>query len=726
MLARLGIVLAIVLGNGACSQPAARKQPAATQASVAAPAAAPAALVYPASKTVAQTDTYHGVAVNDPYRWLENVDGADSAAWIAAQNKLTFDYLGRIADRDRIKQRLTELWNFERSSPPTRYGDRYFFARNDGLQNQSVIYVSESLQAAPRVLIDPNALSKDGTIAVTAGVPSEGGKLYAYETSVAGSDWTEVHVLDVASGKRLNDELKWVKFSNLSWRRNASGFYYSRYDEPKGENTLKAANKFHKLYFHRLGAAQSADKLIYERKDQPDWLLSANVSEDGRYLVIDIHRGTETSNLLLVHDLSKKDAKPVELIGQWSAEFDYLGNDKSQFYLRTDADATRGRIVRVDLKHPDKAHWHEIVPQAVETLQSATLVDHSFIASYLKDAHSEIRRLDLKGKRLSTLELPGVGTAAGFAGRSTDKETFYTYASYTTPASIYRWDLTGGTSSVFRVPKLAFDPSRFETRQVFYQTKDGTRVPLMISSRKGLKLDGDNPTILYGYGGFNIPSVPAFSVPAMTWMDMGGIFAVANLRGGGEYGREWHEAGMKLRKQNVFDDFIAAAEYLIAQKYTKPQKLAIRGGSNGGLLVAAVELQRPELFAAAIPAVGVLDMLRFREFTIGKAWESDYGSVDSADEFKALYAYSPLHNIKKGTKYPPTLILTGDHDDRVFPAHSFKFAAALQAADPTGAPHLIRIETRAGHGAGKPTTKQIQENADVYAFIRQAMGISVP
>ena len=714
-------------------------------------------LAYPVAKKDAQTDTYAGMQVADPYRWLEGLDSRDTRAWIDAENKLTSGYLEAIPGRDRIKQRLTELWNYERYSAPQKYGECWFYTRNDGLQNQSVLYVADSLDATPRQLLDPNTLSKDGTVALKQWTVSDDGKYVAYGLSSGGSDWEEWHVLDVDTGKPTEDVLKWVKFSNTSWRRDGTGFFYSRYDEPKGD-ALKAANKFQKLYFHRLGEDQEDDLLVYENPDQPDWRFQGEVSDDGRWLVISVNRSTEPKNLVLYRDLAKayrqKGEKkkttmisapgpnvrnmqsrkikthsvitPVEtLIGDWNAAYEFLGSTKSTLYFLTDADAPRYRIVAIDVDRPAKADWKELVPQAADTLQSARIVNRSLVATYMKDAHSAVRLYDLKdGKSIGEIALPGIGTASNFSGRPRDQVAFYSFSSFTAPAAIYRYDLSAVSGGVWRAPKTTFDPAKYETKQVSYASRDGTRVPMFVTAKKGLALDGSNPTILYGYGGFNIPIQPGYSAAVAAWLDLGGVYAVANLRGGGEYGRDWHEAGIKTHKQNVFDDFIAAAEYLIAQKYTSAAKLAIRGGSNGGLLVAATELQRPDLFAAAIPQVGVLDMLRFRYFTIGKAWESDYGSVDNADEFKALYAYSPLHNVKPDTDYPATLILTGDHDDRVFPAHSFKFAAAMQAANPQGKPKLIRIETRAGHGQGKPTAMQIDEVADIYAFILKSMNLA--
>lgn len=720
-----------------------------------------AALAYPAAKKDAQVDTYHGVQVGDPYRWLENVDSADTRAWIDAENKVSSAYLAQIPVRAELRKRLAELWNFERYSPPQKYGGRYFFTRNDGLQNQAVLYVADSPDATPRALLDPNTLSKDGTVALKNFEVSDDGSHVAYGLSSGGSDWEEWHVLDVDTGKTTGDVLKWVKFSNASWRRDGTGFFYSRYDEPgaHGEraDALKAANKFQKLYFHRLGDAQDDDLLIHEDKDQPDWRFASQVSDDGRWLIISVNRSTEPKNLVLYRDLAKPYREkgalapkgnvggpgpsvahmrpqkkqhhehvvaPVEtLIGDWNASYEFIGNTKGKLLFLTDLDAPRYRIVQIDIDHPEQPAWKNVVDEDKDTLQSARIVNHMLVANYLHDAHSDVRVFDEKGAKVTTITLPGLGTAAGFSGRARDQETFYTFSSYTMPASVYRYDLSLQHGEVWRAPKSAFDGTAFETKQVFAASRDGTRVPLFITAKKGAALDGANPTILYGYGGFNIPLQPAFSPAVAAWLDRGGVYAVANLRGGGEYGRAWHEAGIKTHKQNVFDDFIAAAEYLIREKYTSPAKLAIRGGSNGGLLVAASELQRPDLFAAAVPQVGVLDMLRFREFTIGKAWESDYGSVDNADEFKALHAYSPVHNVNAGTNYPATLIVTGDHDDRVFPAHSFKFAAAMQAADPQGRPVLIRIETRAGHGQGKPTSMQIEEVADVYAFILDAFGM---
>lgn len=683
-------------------------------------------LVYPVSKKVGQVDTYHGQEIADPYRWLEDIDSADTTAWIKAQNDVTTAFLEKIPGRDRIAARLTEIWNFNRWGVPQREGKQWFWFKNDGLQNQAVLYVGDKPEAEGRVLLDPNSLSTDGTIALKDTAFSADGKYMAYGLSSGGSDWEEWRVLNVAKGEPTEDVLKWVKFSAVDWSRDGKGFWYSRYDEPQGENALKAKNEFQKLYYHKLGTAQSEDTLVYERKDQPDWSFGADASDDGRYLIVSVFRSTERKNLILYRDLKAKGNVLKELITDWSAEYDFLGNVGSKLYFRTDDDAPRGRIIAIDVTKPARKNWKTVVAQNDDSLQSADLVGGMLVANYLHDASTRLRRFDMNGKAKGDIALPGLGTVAAFEGRPADKVAYYSFASYTTPTSIYAYDTAKNKSTLLHAPTMAFDPTLYETRQVFYTSKDGTRVPMFITGKKDLALDGNNPTILYGYGGFKIPQVPGFSASVAGWLDQGGVFAVANLRGGGEYGREWHEAGTKLNKQNVFDDFIAAAEYLIEQKYTSSQRLAIRGGSNGGLLVAATELQRPELFAAAVPAVGVLDMLRFREFTIGKAWESDFGSVLNIDEFTAIRAYSPLHNIKPGVSYPATLITTGDHDDRVFPAHSFKFAAALQAANPKGKPHLIRIDVRAGHGQGKPTGKQIAETADVYAFILNAFGLAKP
>ncbi|HEX4586140.1 MAG TPA: prolyl oligopeptidase family serine peptidase [Burkholderiaceae bacterium] len=684
-------------------------------------------LIYPEAARDDHVDRLHGVEVADPYRWLENLDSARTRTWVDAEAKLTRTYLDSIGSRDRIAAALKSIWNYERWSPPTQRGGRWFYTHNGGLQNQDVLFVATGPDRGERVLLDPNTLSADGTVALKGTDVTDDGRLLVYGLSEAGSDWEVLHVRDVASGHDLSDEIHWAKFTDPSWMRNGSGFYYTGYEPPVDHDPLKAVNEYHKLYFHRLGTPQSQDRLVYERRDRPDWFIGARVTDDGRYLVLSAQKGTEEKNTLLFQDLARPQAPVVAIVEEPRAAFDFIGNRADVFYLRTDDGAARYRIIAVSLRNPQPSHWKTIVPETPDTLVGATLVGGQLIARYLKDAQSRVRRFDLKGVALGDVALPGIGTADGFAGRDRDRVTTFRFDSFTTPPTIYRLDLQTGEVRLWRRAALAgFDPAAYETRQVFCRSKDGTQVPIFIVSRKGTPQDGRQTTILYGYGGFNIPLVPAFSPRIATWLTLGGVYAVANLRGGGEYGRQWHEAGMKTRKQNVFDDFIAAAQYLQEQKWTDPAHLAILGGSNGGLLVAAAEEQRPDLFAAAVPMVGVLDMLRFRDFTIGAAWESDYGSVDREDEFKAMLAYSPYQNVRGGVDYPPTLIVTADHDDRVYPAHSFKFGAAMQHADPDGRPILLRIETRAGHGQGMPTGKQIEEFADIYAFILHAVSAAGP
>ncbi|HVX14581.1 MAG TPA: prolyl oligopeptidase family serine peptidase [Pirellulales bacterium] len=681
------------------------------------------ALQYPPARRNDQVDDYHGTRVPDPYRWLEDPDSPESRAWIEAENKLTFSVLEKIPEREPIRRRLTELWNYEKYGVPAARGGRYFYSRNDGLQNQSVLYWAPSLDAEPSVLLDPNKLSKEGTISVSGTAISDDGKRLAYGLASAGSDWQEWRVRDVETGKDLDDHLKWIKFSGASWSDDGRGFYYSRYDEPKPDEELTAQNYFQKLYYHRVGTPQSEDKLIYERKDEKEWGFHGDVTDDGRWLVISVTHGTERKNNLFYLDLHQPQAEVVELLTGFEARFDFLGSDGSIFWLRTDLDAPRNRIVAIDVEHPARDRWRELVPEAEHVLEEAHVVGDRFFAVYLNDAKSQVRIFDLKGKSLGELKLPEIGTAGGFTGRRADRETFYSFTSFVRPPAIYRYDIDDRKSELFREPKLAFDPDDYVTKQVFYQSKDGTRVPMFLVHRKDMTFEEPRPTYLYAYGGFDISLTPAFSVGRLVWLERGGLFAMPNLRGGGEYGRQWHEAGMKAKKQNVFDDFIGAAEWLIEEGYTSREKLAIAGRSNGGLLVGACLTQRPELYGATLPAVGVMDMLRFHKFTIGWAWCSEYGSADNADEFPALFAYSPLHNIKPGTHYPPTLVTTADHDDRVVPAHSFKFAAALQAAQAGDAPVLIRIETSAGHGAGIPTSKAIEEMADGYAFLIKTLHV---
>lgn len=691
-------------------------------AAVAAPLCATGpAVSYPVSRTVDQKDDYHGVSVADPYRWLEDANSAETQAWVEAQNKLTQSYLAQIPRREAIKQRLTQLWNYERFSVPFKEGGRYFYSRNDGLQNQAVLYTMKSMSDTPHLLLDPNTLAADGTVALAGLAVSPNGKYLAYSIAASGSDWNEIKVRDIDTGKDTEDHIKWVKFSNTAWLRDGSGFFYSRYDEPKEATKLADVNYFQKLYFHKLGTPQSADTLVYDRPDHKDWGFGAEVTEDGRYLIITASQGTAHKNRLYYKDLSKKDAKVTPLLEDFDAAYDFIANDGPVFWFRTDRMAPKSRIITIDTRNPSGENWKEVLPESAQTLVSASIVNNQLLVNYLSDAHGQVKVFDLKGKFLHDVELPGIGSVSGFGGKRGEHETFYAYTSFTTPTTIYRYDLKTGKSNVYRQPKVDFNPADFETRQEFFTSRDGTRVPMFIVSKKGMKLDGSNPTYLYGYGGFNISLTPSFSVANLAWVEMGGVYVMANLRGGGEYGEAWHTAGTKLQKQNVFDDFIGAAQWLVDHKVTSPAKLSIGGGSNGGLLVGAAMTQRPDLFAAAVPQVGVMDMLRFHKFTIGWAWTSDYGSSDNAAEFQALYKYSPLHNLKPGTCYPATLITTADHDDRVVPAHSFKFAAAAQAAQAGAAPVLIRIDTKAGHGAGKPTTKLIEEVADRWGFLSREL-----
>ena len=671
---------------------------------------------YPQTRKVEQSDDYHGTKISDPYRWLEDDNSAETKAWVEAQNKVTFDYLNQIPERAKIKARLTELWNYERYSAPFKQGGKYFYTKNDGLQNQSVWYVAESVGDKGRVLLDPNTLSKDGTVALNGFSISDDGKMLAYGLSSSGSDWVEWHFREVETGKDLPDVLRDIKFSGASWTKDGKGVFYSRFPATDEKAKLTSLNYNQKIYYHKLGTPQSEDILIYERPDDKEMSVGGGVTEDGKYLIVYVSKGTSPKNQIYYKDLSKPDSQVLPLVDKFESSYGFIGNDGSMFYFLTDKDASHGRVVAVDVSKQDK-EWKEIIPEGRETLGDVNFVNNQFIGNYLKDAYTQIRIYDIKGKFLRNVELPSIGTAGGFGGKRDDTETFYTFSSYATPPTIYRYDMKTGKSEVFRKAGVKINPGDYEVKQIKYKSKDGTEVPMLIVHKKGLKMDGTNPTLLYGYGGFNISLTPSFSVSRLAWMEMGGVFAVANLRGGGEYGKEWHESAIKTKRQNAFDDFIAAAEYLISAKYTSPKKLAIQGGSNGGLLVGAVLNQRPELFGAALPAVGVMDMLRFNKFTAGRYWTSDYGSPDNPEEFAAIYKYSPLHNLKKGTKYPAVLVTTADHDDRVVPAHSFKYAATLQESQGGDAPVLIRIETKAGHGAGKPTSKQIEEIADIYGFL---------
>jgi prolyl oligopeptidase len=656
---------------------------------------------------------------------MEDLDSPETREWVLGEARVTSGWFAHVPARAGIVTRLTALENYERWFAPERYGTRWFYLHNDGLQNQNVLFTATGVDAAPRVLLDPNAFSTHGTVALTGSGITQDGRFIAYGLSEAGSDWEVWRVRDTETGRDLPDEIRWAKFTGASWLKDGSGFYYAGYAPPKTAQTLKAPSEYHSVFFHRLGTPQSADVLIYRRTDDTDWYLDHRVTDDGRYLVVAVAHGTDVRNLLLVgalHSAAKPDLQAV--IPEPTASYQFIGNIGSVLYVLTDDAAPRYRILAIDVARPDRAHWKTVVPEAAETLAEATLVGGQLIGQYLKEAHSVVRRFAPDGTPFGEVALPGLGTTSGFSGHDADKDSYFSYSDYTHPEAVYRLDLKSGRTELWRAPKLAaYESDRYETRQVFYASKDGTRIPMLVTARRGTVLDGSHPTILYAYGGFNVSILPAFKADVAEWLELGGVYAVANLRGGGEYGRAWHEAGMKTHKQTVFDDFIAAAEYLIAEHWTSPKRLAIRGRSNGGLLIGAVLEQRPELFAAALANVGVMDMLRFREFTVGKGWESDYGSVDAPEEFKALLAYSPYHNVRSGVAYPATLILTGDHDDRVFPAHSFKFAAAMQHADPNGNPILIRIDTDAGHGAGKPLSKRVEESADEFAFALQAMGL---
>lgn len=679
-------------------------------------------LKYPDTKKGDTTDEYHGTKVPDPYRWLEDDvrTSKEVADWVEAENKVTFAFLEAIPQREAIKKRITDLWNYEKISAPFKVGGRYFFYKNNGLQNQSVLFTQDTLESEPKLLMDPNTWTKDGTIALAGTALSDDAKYLAYGTAEAGSDWNTWKVMDVHGAKPLGDELKWVKFSSASWTLDGKGFFYSRFPEPKKDDTFQSLNVNQKLYYHRLGTPQSEDVLVYQRPEKPEWTIGGGVSEDGRYLIISVGDGTTSRKARVVYkDLMEPYGLPIELVANHDNKFNFLGNDGPVFFFQTDYNAPKYQIIAIDIRNPEPKNWRTIVPEAKEPLESVDLVGNVFICSYLQDARTQVKVYDMDGKFVRDVALPGIGTAGGFHGKRTDTETFYTFSSFATPPSVYRYDILTGESKLVRQAKVKFDPSLYEVKQVFYTSKDGTKVPMFLAHKKGIKLDGSNPTLLYGYGGFNISLTPGFSVSRLQWMEMGGVMAVANLRGGGEYGDAWHRGGTKLQKQNVFDDFIGAAEYLVKEKYTSPAKLGIQGGSNGGLLVGACMTQRPDLFGACLPAVGVMDMLRFQKFTAGRFWVDDYGSSDNTEEFAALYKFSPYHVLLKNgpKKYPATMVTTADTDDRVVPGHSFKFAAALQAMQTGDAPVLIRIETKAGHGAGKPTAKVIEEVTDQWAFL---------
>lgn len=685
-------------------------------------------LVYPKTKTVDHVDDYHGTEVADPYRWLEDDvrESEDVAAWVKAQNELTFDYLKKIPGRDRLEKRITELWNYEKISAPFKAGGRYYFSRNDGLQNQNVMFMQQTLTDEPAILIDPNSWSDDGTVALSGMDFSDDGKYVAYGIQDGGSDWRTWRVMDIATKELLDDKLEWVKFSGIAWTPDSKGFFYARYDEPKEGAQFQSLNLNQKVFYHVVGTSQSEDKLIYERPDFPEWGFNADVTEDGHYLILTIWKGTDSRYRVAVKDLTKPDSTPIEIITNFEWEYTFIGNQDSQLFFQTNLGAPLRRIISIDLNSTKKPAWKEVVAETKDTLTSAGIVGNMIVGRYLKDARTAVKFYSLTGEFVREVNFPGIGSASGFGGKQDDTETFYSFSSFATPPSTYRYDITTGESTLLRQAKVKFDPNDYDTKQIFYTSKDGTKVPMFICHKKGIELDGKNPTLLYGYGGFNISLTPGFSVSRLAWMEMGGVYAMPNLRGGGEYGEPWHKAGTKLQKQNVFDDFIAAAEWLIENKYTSTERLAIMGGSNGGLLVGACMTQRPDLFGACLPAVGVMDMLRFQRFTAGRFWTDDYGSSDNPEEFKALKAYSPYHNLEGGIQYPATMVTTADTDDRVVPGHSFKFAAQLQACQSGTNPTLIRIETRAGHGSGKPTAMIIEEAADKWAFLAKNLGFEIP
>jgi prolyl oligopeptidase len=678
-------------------------------------------ITYPQTRTENDTDTYFGVQVQDPYRWLENDTSQETARWVEAENKVTFGYLEKIPFRDKLRERITKLWNYPKYGVPFRKGSHYFFAKNDGLQNQSVYYMQDSLGGEPTVLLDPNTFSKDGTVALATMAISKNGKYLAYAIAEAGSDWNKIYVMDIDTKVKLPDELLWVKFSGIGWKDD--GFYYSRYPEPKGESELSSINENQKVYYHKLGTPQSADILIHENKENPMRMFGAGTTEDERFLLLYESESTQ-GNALYYYDLGKKVAKFIQLAPGFEYEYGVVDNIGDELIVRTNDGAQKYKLMLIDLKDPEIKNWKTIIPEKAEVMDGVALAGGKVIAQYMQDAQSKAYIYDTRGTLEGELALPGLGTFAGLSGRNEDSIAFYLYTSFTFPATIYKYDIRKNESTVYYKSEIDFNPDDYITKQVFYTSKDGTKIPMFLVYKKDLRIDGNNPVYLYGYGGFNISMTPFFSISRLIFLESGGIYALPNIRGGGEYGEEWHKAGTKLHKQNVFDDFIAAAEYLIKEKYTNPSKIAISGGSNGGLLVGACMTQRPDLFKVALPAVGVMDMLRYHKFTIGWAWASDYGtSEDDSTMLRYLYGYSPLHNISEGVNYPATFITTADHDDRVVPAHSFKFAATLQAKNKGDNPILIRIETRAGHGAGTPTAKLIDEVADTWAFTFFNLGI---
>ncbi|WP_245181071.1 prolyl oligopeptidase family serine peptidase [Flavobacterium sp. XN-5] len=673
---------------------------------------------YPQTKKGETVDVYFDTKVNDPYRWLEDDRSAETATWVKAENEVTYGYLNQIPYRDAIKNRMEKLWNYEKIGAPSKEGKYTYYSKNNGLQNQSVVYRKDAA-GKEEVFLDPNTFSKDGTTSLGGLDFSKDGSKVAYAISEGGSDWRKVIIMDALSKKIIEDTLIDVKFSGLSWRGN-EGFYYSSYEKPKGSE-LSAKTDQHKLYFHKLGTSQKEDKVIFGA-DQKRRYVGGYVTEDDNYLVITAATSTY-GNELYIKDLKKPNSAIVTIVDNFNSDNNIIDSEGTKLFIQTDLNAPNKRIVTVDLNNPKPANWKDFIAETENVLSPSTGGGYIF-ANYMKDAVSVVKQYDYNGKMLREIKLPGLGTAGGFGGKKKDKTLYYSFTNYITPGTIYSFEPKAGKSTVYQQPKVDFKSAEYESKQVFYTSKDGTKVPMMITHKKGVKLDGKNPTILYAYGGFNVSLTPSFSIANAVWMENGGVYAVPNLRGGGEYGKKWHDAGTKMQKQNVFDDFIAAAEYLIAQKYTSSDFLAIRGGSNGGLLVGATMTQRPELMKVALPAVGVMDMLRYHTFTAGAGWAYDYGTAqDNKEMFEYLKGYSPVHNVKKGTKYPATMVTTGDHDDRVVPAHSFKFAAELQEKQAGTNPVLIRIDVKAGHGAGKSVAATIQENVDIQAFTLYNMGV---
>ncbi|WP_293308150.1 prolyl oligopeptidase family serine peptidase [Pedobacter sp. UBA5917] len=676
---------------------------------------------YPETKKDSTKDNYFGTTIADPYRWLENDTSAGTKAWVDAENKVTQNYLEQIPYRVDIKKRLTEIWNYPKETAPFKVGDYYFFTKNDGLQNQSIWFSKKGLDGKEEVFLDPNTLTADGTAAVSILGFSHDKKYLAYSVAQAGSDWSNIYVIEIASKTKLGDELKWTKFSGAAWKGN--GFYYSKFDEPAKGTDLSAANKYQKVYYHKLGEPQKNDQLIFEDKTNPNLYFGAGVTEDERFLIVYASAGT-SGNALYYQDLKIPESKIAPLIKGYEHNHSVVDNVGDKLLVNTDLDAENKQVVLVDPQNPDPKNWQKIIPESKLALEGVGTGGGFLWATYLKDASTNIIQFDLTGNKIGEVKLPAIGTVDGFGGYKEDKEFFYSFSNFTTPSSIYRYDVAKAESVLYKKSALKLSTDDYETKQVFYPSKDGTKVPMFIVHKKGIKLDGNNPVYLYAYGGFQISLTPGFSLSRMLFLEHGGIYVQPSLRGGSEYGEAWHKGGMLSKKQNVFDDFIAAAEYLVKEKYTNPSKIAISGGSNGGLLVGACMTQRPDLFKVALPAVGVLDMLRYHKFTVGWGWAVEYGTSDKKEDFDYLIKYSPLHNVKSGVNYPATLITTADHDDRVVPAHSFKFAATLQEKYKGENPMLIRIETKAGHGAGKPTTKLIEEAADVWSFVFQNLGMS--